>query len=111
MGSYKINAGRRMKGVRGGASVRKEGRIAPNAAYQAGDSYLFSVGSKQLAQMGTDDAIKELARRARLPDGTKTAWAKKNPAISHTHMLLGAAAAFLIYRHYRGQGSSALTNG
>lgn len=111
MGSYKINAGRRMRGVRGGDSVRKEGRIAPNAPYESGESYLFSVGSKQLAAMGTDAAAKELARRARLPDGTKKAWAKKNPAISHTHLLLGAAAAFFIYRHYSGQGSSALTNG
>lgn len=63
------NAGRRT--FRG---EPKAGRLPRLPAYAVGDEYLFSVGSKELARMGTPEAVAELQRRGRDADGVKLAW-------------------------------------
>lgn len=65
----RVNAGRRT--FRG---EPKEGRPSRFADYEADENYLFGLGSKELARMGTPEALEELERRERGPDGVKLAW-------------------------------------
>ena len=65
----RVNAGRRT--FRG---EPKAGRPSRFADYEADENYLFDFGSKDLARMGTPEALDELERRERGPDGVKLAW-------------------------------------
>ena len=63
------NAGRRT--FRG---EPKAGRPPRFDDYEADENYLLGLGSKDLARMGTPEALDELERRERGPDGVKLAW-------------------------------------
>lgn len=82
------NAGRRLRGQLGGASVpnlyrggKKSGqpRLAPLP--KAASCDFSAMSSKELSETGSAEAIAELARRGRDSDGKKLAWkkAKNNP--------------------------------
>lgn len=70
-----MNAGRRMKGRLGQASVQKPGRL-PQMAKAAGCNWseMHREDLVTAAEKGDAGATAELARRGRGPDGIKLAW-------------------------------------
>lgn len=65
---------RRNAGRRTFQGEPKPGRLPRLPAYSAPSGDLFGVGSKELARMGTPEAVAELQRRGRDADGVKLAW-------------------------------------